>query len=175
MNQELSLSASQEEKDRYWMACAYRLAEQAAAEGEVPVGAVVVLNDVLIAEGWNQSIKKNDPTAHAEVVALRSAGVKIGNYRLVETTLYVTLEPCAMCAGAMVHARVKRLVYGAKDIKTGAAGSVFNIVDSAVLNHQLEVGSGVMGEQCSEQMSQFFRLKRQAQKAAHKLKQQQNK
>lgn len=161
----------QQEKDLFWMAHAYRLAEQAAKQGEVPVGAVLVLENQLIAEAWNQSIQNNDPCGHAEVIALQRGGEKIGNYRLVDSTLYVTLEPCPMCAGAMVHARVKRLVYGAFDLKTGAAGSVFNLVDDAQLNHQLEVKSGVLEEECSHQISAFFKARRQV----HKLNKVQSK
>ncbi|MCF6345298.1 MAG: tRNA adenosine(34) deaminase TadA [Thiomicrorhabdus sp.] len=143
---------------------AYTLADKAAQQGEVPVGAVLVLDNQLIAEGWNRSIQNNDPTAHAEIMALKRGGDKIGNYRLIDTTLYVTLEPCPMCAGAMVHARVKRLVYGALDLKTGAAGSVFNLVNNNKLNHQLDIHSGVLAQPCSEQISAFFKARRQMHK-----------
>lgn len=156
---------NQEQQDAFWMAYAYRLAERSEAEGEVPVGAVVVLHNELIAEGWNQPIQRHDPTAHAEILALRRAGEVIENYRLVDATLYVTLEPCPMCAGAMVHARVKRLVYGAPDLRTGAAQSVFNLVDSPLLNHRLEVTAGVMQDACSQKMSAFFKAKREQNKA----------
>ena len=145
-----------------------QLAARAESIGEVPVGAVVVLNGELIAEGYNQSILKNDPTAHAEMVALRQAGEMLQNYRLIETTLYVTLEPCSMCAGAMVHARVKRLVYGAYDPKTGAAGSVFDLIRSSQLNHQLDVEGGVKQLACSQQISDFFKKRRQFHKAKKK-------
>lgn len=151
---------SQVQQDEFWMQKAYELAEHAGQQGEVPVGAVVVLNNALIAEGWNQSITLNDPTAHAEVMALKKAGEVLQNYRLIETTLYVTLEPCPMCAGAMVHARVKRLVFGAADLKTGAAGSVFNLLTHSALNHQVEIVSGVQNVMCSAQLSAFFKSRR---------------
>lgn len=156
---------SEAEQDQFWMEYAYRLAARSEAEGEVPVGAVVVLHGTLIAEGWNQPIQRHDPTAHAEIIALRRAGEVLENYRLVEATLYVTLEPCPMCAGAMVHARVKRLVYGAPDLRTGAAQSVFNLVNSPLLNHRLEVTAGVLQTACSAQISGFFKAKREQEKA----------
>lgn len=159
---------SQKEQDQFWIEYAMQCANKAEAIGEVPVGAVVVLDNTLIAEGWNQSIQNNDPTAHAEMIALQRAGQAIGNYRLIEASLYVTLEPCAMCAGAMVHARVKRVVFGAYDAKTGAAGSVFNLVDAPQLNHQLLVEGGINRDECAQQISLFFKKRRQAHK---KLKQ----
>jgi tRNA(adenine34) deaminase len=149
-----------ESNDLMWMQRALALARQAEQAGEVPVGAVVVLNNEVIGEGGNTPIQQNDPTAHAEIMALRQAAQKMGNYRLPEATLYVTLEPCAMCAGAMVHARIKRLVYGAADPKTGAAGSVMNIVAMPELNHRLEVTGGVMAEQCGELLKTFFQNRR---------------
>ena len=139
---------------------ALALARQAEAGGEVPVGAVVVIDGEVVGEGWNQPVASHDPTAHAEILAMREAGRKTGNYRLVNATLYVTLEPCAMCAGAMVHARIDRLVFGASDPKTGAAGSVFDIVRSPRLNHQLQVTSGVMAEECGTLLQDFFRSRR---------------
>jgi len=142
------------------MSHAQTLAAKAEERGEVPVGAVVVLGQALIAEGWNQPISQHDPTAHAEVVALREAGKIIGNYRLIDTTLYVTLEPCPMCAAAMVHGRVKRLVFGAYDAKTGSAGSVFDLTASEKLNHQLVVLGGVQKEACQTQLSEFFKKRR---------------
>ncbi|BCN92897.1 tRNA-specific adenosine deaminase [Thiomicrorhabdus immobilis] len=157
---------NQQQQDEFWMEYAQQCARKAEDMGEVPVGAVVVLDNRLIAEGWNQSITNHDPTAHAEVIALKEAGKAVGNYRLVDATLYVTLEPCAMCAGAMVHARVKRVVFGAYDAKTGAAGSVFNIVDAPQLNHQLLITGGIRKLECAEQVSQFFQKRRKA----HKLK-----
>ncbi|MEK7207369.1 MAG: tRNA adenosine(34) deaminase TadA [Pseudomonadota bacterium] len=136
------------------------LANQAEALGEVPIGAVVVANDAIIGEGWNQPIVSNDPTAHAEIMALRAAAAHLRNYRLPGTTLYVTLEPCSMCAGAMVHARVERVVFGAADPKAGAGGSVFNLLDSNRLNHRTEITAGVLGSECSEQLKAFFQKKR---------------
>ncbi len=154
----------EENNTQFWMNYAYQLANKAAQQGEVPVGAVLVWNNQWVAEGWNQSIQKNDPTAHAEIIALKQGGRKIGNYRLLETTLYVTLEPCPMCAGAMVHARIKTLIYGASDLKTGAAGSVFNLLNEPKLNHQVIVRGGVLEKACRQQISGFFKLRRQAQK-----------
>ena len=155
-----SVHLSQEEQDLFWMQYAYRLAERAESQGEIPVGAVIVLAGKLIAEGWNQSIQNHDPTAHAEMIALKNAGKNIENYRLIDCTLYVTLEPCPMCATAMVHARVARVVYAAPDLKTGAAGSVFNLVANENLNHQLETHSGVLQADCSAQLSNFFKSRR---------------
>lgn len=142
------------------MSRALELARQAQAAGEVPVGAVIVKDGVIIAEGFNRPISGNDPTAHAEVVAMRAAANVVGSYRLLDTTLYVTLEPCAMCAGAMVHARVKRLVYGAPDPRAGAAGSVFNIVQHSTLNHRVEVEGGVLADDCGKLLRDFFIAKR---------------
>jgi len=156
---------SDEEKDLFWMQHAFALAQRSEAEGEVPVGAVIVLNDTLVGEGWNQPIQKHDPTAHAEIMALSAAGQKLKNYRLIDTVLYVTLEPCPMCASAMVHARVGRVVYAADDLKTGAARSAFQLLDSPKLNHQVEVDSGVMQTQCSELLSDFFKKRRKIKKA----------
>jgi tRNA(adenine34) deaminase len=136
------------------------LARQAEAAGEVPVGAVLVKEGALVGSGWNQPIAARDPTAHAEVMAMRAGAQKLGNYRLSDTTLYVTLEPCAMCAGALVHARVTRLVYGAADPKTGAAGSVFELVRSDRLNHRLEVAGGVLAEECGGLLKDFFARRR---------------
>ena len=139
---------------------ALTLARKAEAEGEVPVGAVLVRNEELIGEGWNQPISGNDPTAHAEIQAMRDAAQRISNYRLLDTTLYVTLEPCPMCAGAMVHARVGRVVFRATDPRTGAAGSVFNLLQAEALNHQAEVEGGVLADECSIMLRDFFRNKR---------------
>ncbi|MDX1795999.1 MAG: tRNA adenosine(34) deaminase TadA [Hydrogenovibrio sp.] len=149
-----------EEKDRFWMRHALSLAKKAESEGEVPVGAVLVANDRMIAEGWNQTIQQNDPTAHAEVVALRKAGQALQNYRLPGLTLYVTLEPCPMCAGALVHSRIERLVVATKDPRTGAAGSLMNLVSHEGLNHQIETQFGVLEMEASELLTQFFRRKR---------------
>src|SRR5579859_3500147 len=139
---------------------ALALARYAEAAGEVPVGAVLVKDGAVIASGWNHPIGAHDPTAHAEIVTLRAAAKAIGNYRLTDTTLYVTLEPCAMCAGALVHARVRRLVYGAADPKAGAAGSVFDLTQAKALNHQLQVEGGVLAEECAELLRGFFMARR---------------
>ncbi len=141
---------------------AYRLAQYAEERGEVPVGAVIVSNHQIIAEGWNQPISTNDPTAHAEMVALRAAAQYQRNYRLSNTTLYVTLEPCPMCAGAIVHARVDRVVFATADPRTGSCGSVFNLLQSDALNHRVEVESGIMAQECSEMIRDFFRKKRKS-------------
>jgi len=146
--------------DQVFMSRALELARQAREQGEVPVGAVVVYGDQIIGEGFNQPITLADPSAHAEMQAMRKAARRLDNYRLSDTTLYVTLEPCAMCAGAMVHARVKRLVYGAADPKTGATGSVFNLVQAEQLNHQLEVDGGLMDKECGELLRDFFKQRR---------------
>lgn len=145
-----------------WMQHALKLAERAQQEGEVPVGAVLVLNGELIAEGWNRPIAAHDPTAHAEIMALRAGAEKLGNYRLNDTTLYVTLEPCVMCAGAMVHARIKRLVYGAHDPKAGAIQSIFNILDSIRLNHRVEHAGGLLAAECGAILSRFFEMRRKS-------------
>ncbi|MDH5407991.1 MAG: tRNA adenosine(34) deaminase TadA [Gammaproteobacteria bacterium] len=149
-----------EAMDLFWMQRAYELAQRGAAEGEVPVGAVLVRNDEVIAEGWNRPISANDPTAHAEVNVLRAAAQQIGNYRLLNTTLYVTLEPCVMCAGALIHSRVSRLVYAAKEPRTGAVESVFDVLQDERHNHRVEVTSGVMAEECANLLQEFFRQKR---------------
>ena len=146
--------------DQEFMTRALELATQARDQGEVPVGAVVVHGDAVIGEGFNQPIALADPSAHAEMQAMRRAARRMDNYRLADATLYVTLEPCAMCAGAMVHARIKRLVYGAADPKTGAAGSVFDLVRADRLNHQLDVDGGVMKKECGELLKDFFRKRR---------------
>ena len=151
--------------DEFYMRRALELAAQAEQHGEIPVGAVLVQEGQIIAEGYNQSIMLHDPTAHAEIAVLRAAGVQLQNYRLINSTLYVTLEPCAMCAAAMVHARVTRLVFGARDAKTGACGSVHNLVQDLTANHQLQVDAGVLAEVCSTQLSNFFRRRRQEHKA----------
>ncbi|SEB03508.1 tRNA adenosine(34) deaminase TadA [Alkalimonas amylolytica] len=152
--------------DEDWMRHAMRLAERAEQQGEVPVGAVLVHNGKVLGEGWNQMISQSDPSAHAEMQAVRAAAAALGNYRLLDTTLYVTLEPCSMCAGMLVHSRIKRLVFGASDYKTGAAGSVMDLVRHPQLNHQLEVTAGVLAAECSTQLSAFFQRRRQEQKAA---------
>jgi len=146
--------------DVRWMRRALDLARQAEADGEVPVGAVIVRNDELLGAGRNQPVGCSDPTAHAEIQALRAAAHAIGNYRLLDTTCYVTMEPCPMCAGALVHARVARLVYGAPDLRAGAAGTVFDLVRAPELNHQLEVDHGILEEECHELLQAFFRARR---------------
>jgi tRNA(adenine34) deaminase len=143
-----------------WMEEALRLAIKAETSGEVPVGAVVVRDGNILGRGWNQVILSNDPTAHAEIIALREASASIGNYRLPGCQLYVTLEPCAMCAGAMIHARIAKLVFGAADPKAGAAGSVIDVFSSAVANHRVNVEGGVLAGRCMETLQAFFREKR---------------
>ncbi len=149
-----------ESPDQHWMRHALRLAEQAGREGEVPVGAVLVRDGKIIGKGWNRPIQTSDPSAHAEIQALRTAGKAIANYRLCNTTLYVTLEPCTMCAGAIIHARVKRLVFGTCDPKTGAAGSVFNVLNSALHNHSVDIITGVLQQPCAALLTRFFRARR---------------
>lgn len=146
--------------DTEFMQQALLLADQASAVGEVPVGAVVVREGVIIGWGFNSPIGLDDPSAHAEMQALREAAKNLGNYRLVECELFVTLEPCLMCAGAIMHARVKRLVYGASDPKTGVCGSVMNVFEQTSLNHHTSVTGGVMAEACGEKLSAFFALRR---------------
>lgn len=146
--------------DETWMQQALVLAKKADSSGEVPVGAVLVFENQVIGRGFNQPIQANDPCAHAEILALRQGAQFLKNYRLVGCTLYVTLEPCAMCAGAMVHARIQRLVYGALDPKTGAAGSVFNLLQDSRLNHRIMVTSGVLAEPCSQLLREFFQARR---------------
>ncbi len=136
------------------------LAERAGASGEVPVGAVLVRNDELIAEGSNEPVARVDPTAHAEIQALRAAGKALRNYRLCDTTLYVTMEPCPMCAGALVYARVSRLVFGVRDLRVGAAGTVFDIVRAPEVNHRLSVTGGVLEAECLALVQDFFRVRR---------------
>lgn len=147
-------------RDEHWMHEALKLAKQAQHNAEVPVGAIVVANDEIIGVGWNQPIMQHDPTAHAEIIAIREAAKAVGNYRLPNTTLYVTLEPCAMCAGAMVHARIQRLVFGAFDSRSGAASSVFNILEPGKLNHDIEVVGGLLAEEAKTLLQDFFRAKR---------------
>ena len=143
------------------MQAALAQARDAAAAGEIPVGAVVVVRGEIVAAGQNRSIRDSDPSAHAEIIALRAAGGSLSNYRLPGATLYVTLEPCAMCIGAIVQARVSRLVFGAYDPKAGAAGSVIDLTDSAAFNHRFEVLGGVLADACGEPLQDFFRARRQ--------------
>ena len=146
--------------DEHWMQLALTAARQTAAQGEVPVGAVVIADGRLVAVAGNQPIGLHDPTAHAEILVLREAARQFHNYRLPGTTLYVTLEPCLMCIGAILHARIERLVYGAADPKSGAVSSVFPVTNDPRCSHRLVVGSGVLEQQCSELLRQFFREKR---------------
>jgi len=149
-------------QDEDFMRMAMALAAEAASLGEVPVGAVVVKDGMVIGQGRNAPISLSDPTAHAEIQAMRAAAQHLGNYRLVDCTLYVTLEPCAMCSGAIQHARIARLVYGASDPKTGCCGSVVNLMAEQKLNHHCEVISGVLAEECGAALSDFFRQRRLA-------------
>ncbi len=146
--------------DADFMALALEQAREAGAAGEVPVGALVVLDGAVIGRGFNQPILRSDPTAHAEVVALRAAASALGNYRLPGSTLYATLEPCAMCAGAIMHARVARVVFGARDPKTGVAGSVIDLFAETRLNHHAQVEGGVLGDACGSLLSSFFAARR---------------
>jgi tRNA(adenine34) deaminase len=148
------------EQDLKMMKIAIDLAQQAAFAGEVPVGSIVVKDGQIIGRGSNAPIGLHDPSAHAEIQALRDAAKNVGNYRLVDCTLYVTLEPCAMCTGAIQHARISRLVYGASDPKTGACGSVVNLMAETKLNHHTEVTSGIMAEEAASLLSNFFKARR---------------
>ncbi len=146
---------------RHWMTRALSLARRGAEEGEVPVGAVLVRDGKAVGEGWNRPIAASDPTAHAEIEALREAARRLGNYRLPGSTLYVTLEPCVMCAGAMVHARVERVIYGASDAKAGACGSVFELLPSdRRFNHRTACLGGILAKDCGETLRAFFRARR---------------
>lgn len=146
--------------DEQFMGLALDQAREAGAAGEVPVGALIVLNDEIVGRGFNQPIGRHDPTAHAEIMALRNAAARLGNYRLPGCTLYVTLEPCAMCAGAIMHARIERVVFGARDPKTGAAGSVVDLFAEARLNHHTSVIGGVLADECGNLLSGFFAARR---------------
>ena len=147
-------------KDEYWMEKALQLARKAEAAGEVPVGAVLVKDDELIAEGWNQPIISHDATSHAEIMAMREAGKRLDNYRLIDTVMYVTLEPCSMCVGAMIHARVAKVVYGASEPRTGALGGAFNLLDANQHNHVFEVVPGVLAEASRDMLQKFFQSRR---------------
>jgi tRNA(adenine34) deaminase len=148
------------EADEQFMREALRLAHEGAGQGEVPVGAVVVIQGEIVGRGWNAPIARNDPTAHAEVLALREAAARAANYRLPEATLYVTLEPCAMCAGALIAARLRRLVFGTRDLRFGAVRSKFHIADSGILNHSVEIVEGVLAVECVELLRDFFAPRR---------------
>lgn len=151
---------TEHDADLRWMQEALSLAELAGSEGEVPVGAVLVKKGEMIGQGWNQSISLCDTSAHAEIIAIRTANKTMGTYRLPGTTLYVTLEPCMMCVGAMIHARIERLVFGAYDHKTGAAGSVFDLANTGKLNHNVEVTGGILAEPCGTILKNFFKQRR---------------
>ena len=148
-------------EDAVWMELALEQAQLAALAGEVPVGALVIRNGEIIGQGHNRNLLDNDPTAHAEIVALRQAAARLGNHRLVGCTMVATIEPCSMCAGALIHARIARLVYGASDPKAGAAGSTVQVINHPSLNHRMEVTAGVLAGKCSEVLQKFFRQKRQ--------------
>jgi tRNA(adenine34) deaminase len=154
------LSGQINTEDSDYMQLALDLARQAASKGEVPVGAIIVKNGVVIGRGSNAPIQNHDPTAHAEIIAMRQAAATLGNYRLVDCTLYVTLEPCAMCSGAIQHARIAKLIYGANDPKTGACGSVVNLMIEEKLNHHTKVIGGVLAVECGEILSSFFKQRR---------------
>ena len=160
----MSEVVAQNSSDVSFMQRALELADCAAAEGEVPVGAVVVLDGEIIGEGWNQPIGRHDPTAHAEVMALRAAANSLQNYRLPGATLYVTIEPCTMCLGAMIHARISRLVFGAPEPKSGALISNTGFLEKGFFNHSLDVCPGVLEETCAKKMSEFFHFRREEKK-----------
>ncbi|MDK1024627.1 MAG: tRNA adenosine(34) deaminase TadA [Gammaproteobacteria bacterium] len=154
------MSRTVDKNDAGWMNCAVELANRSIALGEVPVGAVLVLAGEIVGEGWNQPISHSDPTAHAELIAIRDAALTLQNYRLVDTTLYVTIEPCTMCAGALVHARIARLVFGAREPRAGAIVSSARVLDNPGLNHRIEVTEGICEAACSDLLSDFFKHKR---------------
>lgn len=147
--------------DLHWMRQAYALALQGQSQNEVPVGAVIINSkNELVGQGFNQVIKSHNPIAHAECLAIQEAALNLQNYRLTDCTLYVTLEPCCLCAGAIIHARIKRLVYAARDIKAGAAGSVFNLLSGSSLNHKVQIDEGIMQRECSKLLMDFFKQRR---------------
>jgi tRNA(adenine34) deaminase len=147
--------------DAAWMRLALEQAALAATAGEVPIGALVIKDGEIMGRGHNRNLLDDDPTAHAEIVALRQASARLGNHRLAGCTMFATIEPCSMCAGALIHARIARLVYGASDPKAGAAGSVLQVINHPGLNHRMEVTAGVLSSECSEILQEFFRRKRQ--------------
>ena len=153
-------AAGERELDSHWMRQAVAAALEAKARGEVPIGTSIVLGETVLAVAGNRTRTDSDPTAHAEIVALREAAAKVGNYRLPEAVVYSTIEPCVMCAGALIQARVKRLVYGARDERAGAVESHFRVCDTDFLNHRIEVTAGVLEEECRELMQEFFRARR---------------
>jgi tRNA(adenine34) deaminase len=156
-----TLATMQERSDELWMEEALREARRAEALGEVPVGAVIICDDKIVARAANRNLTDNDPTAHAEILALRQAGTAVGNHRLLDCEMFVTIEPCPMCAGALVHARLKRLVYGADDPKAGAVSSVMQVLNHPQLNHRMEVTRGVLAARCMDLLQEFFRRKRE--------------
>lgn len=156
---------NQSEQDEFWMQKAIALASQAEALGEVPVGAVIVCDSEIIGEGFNQPITANDPTAHAEIVALRDAAKKINNYRLVGASLYVTLEPCTMCVGALIHARIQRLIFATTEPKSGAVVSRSQLLSADYFNHRIDVTAGVLAQECQHQLSGFFQKRREEKKS----------
>ena len=161
-NHQLPLSGNERLTDQEWMTHALSLARKAQSEGEVPVGAVVVRDGKVVGEGWNRNIIQNDASAHAEIQALRDAGQNLGNHRLPGCVLYVTLEPCAMCVGAMIHARLERVLFGASDPKTGALGGAYSLPAAHSHNHVLEYEGGLMAENAAELLKIFFRTRRQS-------------
>lgn len=157
---DLAKIPASDSSDERFMRAALSLARQAEAAGEVPVGAVLVRAGAIVGTGFNQPISSGDPTAHAEIIALRQAASTLGNYRLEDTTLYSTLEPCVMCAGALVHSRVRRLVFGARDLRFGGVRSKFRLCDSDILNHRLDITEGVLAADCVELLESFFKARR---------------
>ena len=155
-----STSTDEPSNDEFWMEEALRCAQRALEAGEVPIGAVVVCQNEIVGRGWNFNLTNSDPTAHAEMMALREAGKNVGNHRLSDCELFATIEPCAMCAGALVHARIKRLIYGADDPKAGAVHSVMQVLNHPKLNHQTEVRGGVLASRCADLLQEFFRQRR---------------
>jgi tRNA(adenine34) deaminase len=158
------LNDLEEKKHERYMRRALELADFAYGKGEVPIGAVVAYQDKIVGEGYNQTITSLDPSAHAEMIAIREAAIAIGNYRLVDCTLYVTIEPCSMCTGLLVHSRISHLVFGAQEPKAGAICSATNIEEQRHFNHQFSIESGVLAEDCSGKMSQFFKERRERKK-----------
>ena len=156
--------------DQYWMGVALEYAKQAEKLNEIPVGAIIVKDNQLVAAGYNRSITDNDPSAHAEMIAILEAVQKPQNNRLIDCTLYVTLEPCSMCAGLLVHSRIKRVVFGATDLKTGSAGSIMNLLQEPRLNHQVDITSGILAQQCGQTISDFFKRRREEIKAEKQAK-----